>query len=172
MIGWITRFMMFLSAYTPLYLAVGVLAADRFGWRAWLPCVLGILGLLGLWIVHARTKSQEPDDLVVADVTARDGDLVPYLIGYVVPFIDVDFSDNARLIAMAIIFGAIGFTQVAADLIHLNPTLLVFRRHIFEVEDTDGVRHTVITKDKRIKRGSKLKVVSLTDNYLHWTVKQ
>jgi|GEM_PF-1475613 len=171
MIGWVARFLLFLAGYLPMYLILAILGWSRFAYWSLVPTVIGLVSLVSIVLIHAYTKTTAPASLTVAEVTNKDGDVMPYLLGYLVPFIDLDFASNAKLWAMFIVFLSIGFTQVAANLIHVNPVILAMGRHIFEVKDSDGVEHTVLTREKRLKKGERLRVVTLADSFLHWTVK-
>jgi len=99
--------------------------------------VLSVLALWAFFKVHSR-RAREPLTLTV--VQQRDGDVMGYVITYLVPFVNTNYRaadgsfDSLGLLAMSLLFLVILTVYVNANLIFINPVLALVGLRIYEVE--------------------------------------
>ena len=145
----LTKLILFLSSYLPLWLIFAVqfyAKANQVGaWVAGGIALLCLLGLLG-YIRFARTINPVP--LKIAGLNRRDGEAMSYIVSYLLPFIALPSSNTGDLISLGIFIGVLAVLYVNSDMIHINPVLNLIGWHIYEVEKDSGHVCTVISKLK------------------------
>lgn len=167
MIGPIVRICLFLSSYIPLFAILGIKYWGIQRWVTYTAAVfslLGVIGLLGLWLWIRDTRGTS---LKVTSVERQDQELLAYLITYLFPFLQLQLGDPRSTAIAAILFLTVGLLYVSSSMLHVNPTLAFFGIHIYEVESTGGKTHTILTRADRLIPGKELEAISLA-NRLHW----
>lgn len=162
----LTRLILFLSSYAPLF----VIIAMR-GWRESRHFAIGLVIVAVLSVVvlltFLRTAQKLSHSKVnVASVISRDGDAMSYIITYLFPFLTVKLTDPTDVVSLGIVLSVIGLLYANSNMIHTNPMLNIAGYHIFEIEDGDGKTTALVCKRSYIRTGSELNVISIGDYVL------
>ncbi|NJK64308.1 MAG: hypothetical protein HC921_17875 [Synechococcaceae cyanobacterium SM2_3_1] len=165
MLSTLSRILLFLSSYSPLFLIITIqLLSQHPRWAA-LPFIVMVISLIGVWGVLAWTGSSEPTRCTVQTVQRKDSEVIAYLFTYILPFLDVASKQLTDILGLGIFFIVLMILSVSAHLVHINPVLNLFGYHLFEIttqEQTDAP-HTVITRRSRLLPNTKLYVVQIAD---------
>lgn len=161
-----TRALLFLSSYAPLFLILAMR-----GWREnrHLAVTLGIIALLSilaLIIFLQYARKLQPSLMVIVSVKSRDGDVMSYIVTYLLPFLAIKLSDSMDIASLGLLLFVVGILYVNSNLIHTNPILSIMGYHLFEIEDENKKTTTLICKRSYVKTGSKIRVVSIGDYVL------
>lgn len=173
----VVKFGLFLSAYSPLFLILGLQAmefssneqADYHGVVAF-----GILFLAGVLsfvfvVCHARKRPQQT--LTISGTHLSGGNAVGYLSGYLLPFVGSSISFQKDWPAYLVFFLIAGIVTVQTDVIQINPLFFVFGYRIYATEATfTGVNRKVtntinivlITK-RKLATGKTIRTYQLND---------
>lgn len=158
-----TKLLMFLSSYFPLWIVVFLLYVEKHRWEAIATLTLGVISVL--WLLHfmkaVQTRNGLP--LKVAAAKRRDDEALSYIVSYLLPFLALPSEEWQKFIALAVFYVLLGVLFVKADLIHINPVLLLANYRIYEVQDSMGSTRTVISKS-RLVHGSELFVIDIGDS--------
>lgn len=128
-LGILSHMAMFLSSYVFLFLA---LALKFYTSRLlWVLFIISLIGLLGAFIILKMKIN--PDEGIVKRISQRNELVASYLVTYVVPFLSFSFGTVNEQISMLVFFFLIGILYIKANLIYINPTLMLFGYNIFEV---------------------------------------
>jgi len=145
----LTKLILFLSSYLPLWLIFAVQfyakANKPVAWIAFSAALVCLIGLLGY--LHFA-KNINPVPLKIAGLNRRDGEAMSYIVSYLLPFIALPSSNTGDLISLGIFIGVLAVLYVNSDMIHINPVLNLMGWHIYEVEKDSGQICTVILKQK------------------------
>ncbi len=162
----LARFLLFLSSYFPLAVVLFVLLVREQ--PIWATAILfaGLLGLVGLWYYLHSLQETAPQRVTVAGVQRRDREVIGYLLGYVVPYLAVPFSEVERGIGMIIFLGVVAFLFIRANMIHINTMLMLVGYRLYDVTLENGGVHALITKDRVVRRGE-LRVMKIGDDILY-----
>lgn len=128
--------LLFLSAYSPVFLILALRAYDRVCPIVIMAvCLLlaATFGVLAFFLVLGRT---EPQQMQLVTVEQRDGDLAGFLVAYLLPFVGVLASDWRDVLAVALFIGFIGIVYVNSRMIYVNPLLAVFGYHLILIRAT------------------------------------
>lgn len=131
-LGWL----LFLSAYSPVFLLLGLRAYGRacaiviLSLALFLAAVLGVLALL-----HVLRRT-EPQRMRVVVVEPRDGDLAGFLVAYLLPFVGVVASDWRDVVAIAGFIALIGVVYVNSRMLYVNPLFALFGYHLISIRAT------------------------------------
>lgn len=159
----LTRVVLFLSSYAPLFLILVV--RDSFASR-WASIGLGALAagsLLVLFVYLRIAASLAPLPITVSSVTSRDGDAMGYFVSYLLPFLDVSFEDPGNAVGLGILLVVLGIVYVNSNLIHTNPILNLCGFHIFELESDEGKKLALIARRSYVRNGATVRAVPLGD---------
>jgi hypothetical protein len=161
-----TRVLLFLSSYAPLFFILAL--------RAWttnrdLAIGLGSLSTLSivslaLFLKYAFTLQSAPQ--IVTSVKSRDGDVMSYIVTYLLPFLAIKLNDMMDITSLGLLLAVVGILYVNSNLIHTNPILSLMGYHLFEIEDENKKTTTLICKRTYIKVGSEIHAVSVGDYVL------
>jgi hypothetical protein len=132
--------LLFLSAYSPVFLILALRAYDRV-----CPIVIMALGLLlaaalGVLAFLFVLRRTEPQQMRLVTVEQRDGDLAGFLVAYLLPFVGVLASDWRDVMAVALFIGFIGIVYVNSRMIYVNPLLALFGYHLILIRATTDPR--------------------------------
>jgi hypothetical protein len=158
-----TRFVLFLSSYTPLFLIMAIkygMAHHYFG--------VGMLGLsvasVGILLYYLKVAATfGVDDVVVDKISGKDTEAMSYIVTYLIPFLDIKIDEPSNFIALFLLFVVVGVLYVHSNLIYINPTLNILNYHLFEVEIQGGKTSALLSKRGFVERGSTIRVISLGD---------
>lgn len=132
--------LLFLSAYSPVFLILALRAYGRV-----CPIVIMALGLLlaaalGVLAFFFVLRRTEPQQMRLVTVEQRDGDLAGFLVAYLLPFVGVLASDWRDVAAVALFIGFIGVVYVNSRMIYVNPLLALFGYHLILIRATTDPR--------------------------------
>ena len=157
----LTRWALFLSSYSPLFLifAARHWTTDRpFALVTLALALVGVAGLLAYW---TQVRRIAPHFVTVAAVESRTGDAMAYIVTYVIPFLSLDVNSRGDQVALTIFFLALGVLYVRSNLIHMNPLLNL--RYTIHIVDLDGGPdgQVLLTRGDAVRPGARLRVSSL-----------
>jgi len=164
--NFLTSVMLFLSSYAPLFVIIAV--------RSWstnrhLAVGLGILAVLSVVVLFAflhTVRTLSVTKMKVASVRSRDGDVMSYIVTYLLPFLAVKPDDLTDVMSQGIFFLVIGILYVNSHMIYANPILNIVGYHIFEIEDVEGKVSSLICNRSYIRIGSEVDAISIGDYVL------
>ncbi len=158
------RVLLFLSSYFPLALIFFVLYLKKNPIAAYSSLALGILGVLGL-VVYIRIVSRlGPVPINISSINRRDGESMSYIVTYVIPFLALPSDDHDKDIALMVFFVVLAIIYVNSQMIHINPMLNAMGFHLYDVAIEGGSNSYLISRRRRIRRGTILNVISLTED--------
>jgi hypothetical protein len=142
-----------MSSYAPL-LAMCVLLFFQTQFVIAMAC--GAIAVLSVVVMYlylrlARQLAGVPTRIVEAH--SRDEEVMSYIVTYILPFIAVAFGQWQQQVALLVFFLLVAFLYIKLNLIHINPTLLLFGYRVYEATLDDGTTFNLIAKG-RTTRGS------------------
>ena len=158
----LSRVVLFLSSYSPLFLIVGLLNSSD----AWVTLVFfGIaFGSIIVLFLFLRTYREiTPYSVTLKSVSSRDSDAMSYIVTYLLPFLGISFKEVLSAVSFVIFIVVIGIIYVSSNMVYINPILSFRGYHLFEVEDEAGKVSALICKRPYVSAGSTINVVSLGD---------
>jgi hypothetical protein len=161
----VSRIVLFLSSYVPLFLILGFLARSHGKMHgSWVFFAIAVILALGVWAyLRWATLRLNPTHLTAERVSDKDSEIMSYIATYLMPFL-TDFSKPwIDLLPQGIFFFVIGFLYVSSNMIYINPTLTFLRYHVFEIE-TEGEDVYTIVSRFRPRRRQSLKCVRIGHN--------
>lgn len=161
-----TRALLFLSSYSPLLLIVAVQQMDKRWWWSALPAAIGIVSCLWVGVFLAWARNTAPQPVAVRSVQRQDVEVMAYLFTYVIPFLSVNFDDLRATVGLTIFFIVLMVLYVHANMIHINPILALIGFHLWEIEDSNGNKITLISRRNRLLQGTEIKAVVISDDLL------
>lgn len=158
----LTRTLLFLSSYSPLFM---ILAIRNWETRWIATSLVALAGCSVLWLVaflhHARNLAGVA--IRVARATPRDGDIVSYVVSYLLPFLAVDFARPADVASLSVLLAVIALLYVHSNLIYVNPLLAALGYHLTEVEEDNGKMSILLSRRRYLRPGAQLRVVLVGD---------
>lgn len=134
--------MLFLSSYSLLFIALTIkYQFDNFTWVFIISAILGIIAS----IIITKTKIN-PDCREVINIVSKNDQVLSYLVSYLLPFLGFDLTKCNDFIALIIIFLTIGILYIKADLIYINPFLLLLGFNIYEAQFKNGSKRILISR--------------------------
>lgn len=158
------KVILFLSSYSPLYAIVALRAHNAeysvLGYSAPTFRVLGltlssisIAAILSigisvgfLWFMLQSRRTRQGQQSSIEKCHNRSDMFTEYLLVYVFPFIVFDFADLYDLVAFLILFMTVAAIVVRSNRLYINPVLVAFRYHVYEIE-TPHDRRLLLTKE-------------------------
>jgi hypothetical protein len=159
------RILLFLSSYFPLFAIFFVQLLNDCLPLALFFLGLGSLGIVGTIIYLAVLNTIEPEPLKVAEVRKRGAEAMGYVVGYLIPFLDVPLDGLEQWIALGVFLFVLGVLYVTSNMVYLNPMLNLAGYHLYEVKFTNGTTRFLITRrSRRMLPGENLKVVEVGED--------
>lgn len=131
-LGWL----LFLSAYSPVFALLALRAYDRVCAIVVLSLVLLVAAILGVVALLIVVNHTEPQKMKLVTIEQRDGDLAGFLVAYLLPFVGVVAGDWRDVLAIALVIAFIGVVYVNSRMIYVNPLLALFGYHLILVRAT------------------------------------
>lgn len=149
----ITRTIMFISSYFPLYIIIIILYSSKLLKGLMEKNVLIIIFtiLLVLLIVFSAVsiillkKGQGIREKVISNLENPDDTVLSYIMTYIIPLVTNGDNSNEVYIVNVILFVLIGYIYLRLNLIYLNPLWAIFGYLIYR----DSNRGIVITNISR-----------------------
>lgn len=157
------RIVLFFSSYSPLALIVAIHLWEHHRRSALGSLAIAVSSVLGLAFFLLKARGLAPSQMHVADVKSRDGDIMSYIVTYVLPFLAVKLEDTVDVLSFGVILVVVGVLYVNSNLIYVNPLLNLRGYHLFEVVDSNRKTVMLVTKSPYIRNESSIRVVSLGD---------
>lgn len=156
-----SKMMLFLSSYSLLFVALTF--KYKFDNFTWIFIVLAVLG--GIATIKITKTKINPDNREVINIVSKNDQVLSYLVSYLLPFIGFDLTQSNEFVALIIIFLTIGVLYIKADLIYINPLLLLFGFNIYEVQFINGSKRILISRKNvnEIKLLKNIKFYELED---------
>jgi len=161
-----TRGVLFLSSYSPLFVILGIRALRENAIVAVL--LMGLAGLsVGFLLTFLSLMRQlAPHQVRVSESQSRDVELIGYILTYLLPFLDISFSEFTSLVPLGLFILVIAVLYINSNMIHVNPILNLLGYHILEIHSEDGKTSALICRRRYIRAGTTLNVASLGDYVL------
>lgn len=156
-----SKMMLFLSSYSLLFVALTF--KYKLGSFTWIFIVLAVLG--GIATIKITKTKINPDNREVINIVSKNDQVLSYLVSYLLPFIGFDLTQSNEFVALIIIFLTIGVLYIKADLIYINPLLLLFGFNIYEAQFINGSKRILISRKNvnEIKLLKNIKFYELED---------
>ncbi|OMC38988.1 hypothetical protein A5740_02805 [Mycobacterium sp. GA-1841] len=161
--GWLTKPLMFLSSYSPLF----AMLAIRFdGCPLRIACGLAAaVGLAVLPVVMHFQRTGCPNQHTLDVVRPAGGGASAYLAGYLLPFLTVSNPSAADLAAYGVFITVTFLVHVRTEIIQVNPTLFLFGWRIYAFTDSGGLDGHLICR-RRILSGDTVQAYRMTNDIL------
>mgnify|MGYP000889349466 CR=1 FL=1 len=137
----ISKLMLFLSSYSLLFIALAF--KYKFTNFTWVFFIIAIIGGIATFKI-TKTKIN-PDSRKVIEIVSKNEQVLSYLVSYLLPFIGFDLNDRNEFISLIIILLTIGILYIKADLIYINPVLMLFGFNIYEVHFSNESKRILIS---------------------------
>ena len=163
-LGIFTKIAMFISSYSFLFLALAMKFSNNFTF--WVLLAISCLGVfITLVIVNTKINADEAN---VVHVVAKNDQVAGYLVTYILPFSGFSFITLSDQLSLLVLFLTIGILYIKADLIYINPTLMLLGYNIYDVTLENGTNRVLLTKRKinELKLISNIKFYELHDRQI------
>ena len=159
----LTRVILFLSSYIPLFAVFAVLLWKQDRCTAWVLIILCVMALAGLVGYLGWTRRFAPIPLEVQSVRSKDGETMSYIASYILPFVSLPYGDHYKLAAIVIFLAVLAVVYVNSNMLYINPMLNLFGFHLYAVTSAGDAEHTVIAR-RRPRPGTTLRLVTIGEN--------
>ena len=151
-----TKLMLFLSSYFPLFIIIAITQRKNWGYYFLTPAIIGFSAIIWLasWLAWANKKS--PEELSISKAKSKDPEVVAYIISYMLPIAGSKFSDFDGAAIVVIFFILIMILNMNSNLVYINPVLNFIGYHLFEVELESGNDILLITRREQLLNGQKV----------------
>jgi hypothetical protein len=161
-----TRLILFLSSYAPLFVIIAMRGWHNSRRIAIGLAIVAVLSVIVLFAFLYVVQKMSAGKVSISSVVSRDGDVMSYIVTYLLPFLAVKLDDPTDVASLGIVFAVIGLLYVNSNMIQTNPVLNIAGYHIFEIEDGDGKTASLICKRAYVRTGSEINAVSIGDYVL------
>ena len=161
-----TRTVLFLSSYSPLLLIFAFHLLDKHPRVGWALVALSFISLVGLGVFLTLVQRFVPVQVIVASMKSRDGDVMSYIVTYLLPFLAVKLDDSMDGLSFGLLLLVVAVLYLNSNLIYVNPLLNICGYHIFEIDDQDGKTSVLICKRRYLRVGEKIRAVPVGDYVL------
>ncbi len=170
------RSILFLSAYLPAFVLLGVRAAASNGWLAFAFAVLCVLAIVGLAVLYAALRRVKQRHVTVRSAEGRSQEVAEFLFAYVLPFVISDYRDSFTVAALALFFLLLWIVYVRGHLVHLNPVLLalgwaVWYAEVVGDQQQEPEQVVLITDVTDLREGASLWIYP-TDSAIQFATKE
>lgn len=158
----LSRTMLFLSSYAPLFTILAIRNWEsRYAAGALLLLTIGSVAWLLAFLRQASRLASL--SIEIARATSRDGDIVSYIVSYLLPFLAIDFGRPADVLSLAVLLVVIALLYVHSNLIYVNPLLAALGYHLAEIEESNGKVSILLSRRPYVRPNTRLRVVSAGD---------
>ena len=159
------RILLFFSSYAPLAVILVLLFWSKSQAIAIASGAVALLSVAGV-VVYLQVVNQLGGVATkVVECHSRGDEAMGYIVGYIMPFLAIAFSDWQQAAALVVFFVILGFLYVNSDMIHINPTLNFLGYRLYEVTLEDRSTYSLITRH-RMQRDTTLQLVRIGDDIL------
>lgn len=158
------KFVLVFSAYLPLFLIIGIkfldlsmIPTDSFELLPVLKSLfstpmaflstfsffmLTISFLSCIWVTYVIKDTEKTragsKSIRIEKVQSRDGDILSYLVTYVLPLISLNSSTWREVFVLIILIFVTLFLSLRSDLLYVNPLLIFMKFHLYSVETNES----------------------------------
>lgn len=136
MLTMVSRILLLLSAFAPLFFIWGLKAWP--GRIAWFFFALVVIGAGGTVLVVIAARRDEGESVHLRTVEDRQSDVAAYLVTYLVPFATASVTSIQDTIAICVFLALLLVLYLTTDLISVNPLLALFELRLYKVEFDDA----------------------------------
>jgi hypothetical protein len=162
----LTRLILFLSSYAPLFMIIAMRGWEKSRTVGLVMVVVAIVSVIVLFLFLGVVSRLAPDKIIVESVTSRDGDTMSYIVTYLLPFLAVNLSDVMDVGSLGVLFLVIAILYVNSNMIYTNPVLNLAGFHVFEIHDANGKTSALISKRSYLRTGTEINAMSVGDYVL------
>jgi hypothetical protein len=158
----LTRFLLFLSSYIPLWVIFAVITARD---HIYVACGFGTLALFsffGTLYYLRRVQTFSGVNIAIGIIRRQDSETMSYIASYVVPFAATSLDSFEQVVALAIFLAVLCVVYINTSMIHINPLLSILGYNLYEVEDSEGDTKFLISR-RRIRRGDMVVAIDIAD---------
>ena len=166
----LTAILLFISAYSPLFLILAVKDFDfyckyNFNHPIGISILLGISVLsviLLFWTINSIKRGNMP--VTVKSVKNRSVDLINYTIPYIVSFFGFDLAKIEDIISLSIFLLLLLLLTIKSKSVFMNPILLLVSYNLYDLEyEYDGkLSSTIVISKLEMKPNERFYIRSLT----------
>jgi len=157
-----TKAMLFVSSYFPLWFVVFLLYVKEHPLESAGMLAIGVAAVAWMLLFLKKVQQRNAVKIHVARARRCDHEALSYIVSYLLPFLALPTEGWQKITAMAVFYLLLGFLYVNTDMIHINPTLLMARFRIYEVETEGGETRCVIARS-RLLSNSTISLVDIDD---------
>ena len=166
----ITAILLFISAYSPLFLILAVKDFDfsgtyKFKHPITISIILGI-SILSVALLFFTMKSIKRGNMPVkiTDIKNRSVDLINYTIPYIISFFGFDLSKTEDIISLSIFLLLLLLLTLKSKSVFMNPILLIAGYNLYDIQyEHDGKNcDNIVLSKQDIKKGERFYIRSLT----------
>ena len=173
-----TAILLFISAYSPLFLILAVKDFDfKYLCRLKHPvaiCIMLAVSVLCVILLFVIVKSLRPGNMPVKVKTVknRSADLINYTIPYIVSFFGFDLSKTEDVISLAIFLLLMLFLTIKSKSVFLNPILLLAGYNLYDLdyEFNSKEDNKIVLSKHELQAGERYYIRNLT-RFLYITIK-
>lgn len=154
----ITKWLMFITSYVPLYLLLIISNLNIVKWSDWksienwqkafldnlcfnlIMILLSIISVIVLICVNCL-KSNSHMECSEVEIKNSAGDILNYFITYLFPLLSMQIDNSTSILVNVVVFIIIGLLYVKSDLVYLNPMLILFHYDIVQINDKIVITH-------------------------------
>lgn len=152
--SWV-KISLFLSSYIPLWLAMalkthGITNKVYDVTLPWLSAgfvLLTAFSTIILWQAIALRQRREPKFYDIESYRNRHDLLTSYLIAYIFPFVNLDYTQLVNWAIFGIFFLVLAAIQIRSTHLHVNPVLTLFGYNIYEVEGGEKGTNILVARN-------------------------
>lgn len=151
----LTAVLLFISAYSPLFLILAVKDFDFYeNYRFFHPVGVGILlslSVLGIILLFMTVKKIKRGNMIVTvkAVRNRSIDLINYTIPYIVSFFGFNLSKVEDVLALIIFLFLLLVMTLKSKSVFMNPILLIAGYNLYDLDyEYDGRPYSIIVISK------------------------
>ena len=158
------KILLFISAYTPLFLIFILRYTNYHKIYFWIG--VGALILINLiWIpIFRLTRGWTKSTFTIKKSINRTSDALNYIIAYIIAFLGFRFELWQDWVSLFILLAVIFFVYVHSNLIFVNPLLNICGYKIYDIEVVESGSIVLITKRNRLRENEKITVKNMSDN--------
>lgn len=161
-----TRIVLFLSSYSPLLVIFAFHLVEKHPTTGKGLIVAAAISLIGLGVFLRVVNGLSPSSIVVTSVKSRDGDVMSYIVTYLLPFLAIKLDDVLDDMSFGLLLGVVAVLYVNSNLIYVNPVLNLCGYHIFEIEDQHEKTSILISRRRYLRVQDSVRAVSVGDYVL------
>lgn len=155
------RFVLFLSAYSPLLALLAILKSFGSAWSSWLCGGVAAASIVLTAVFWRSVRTQQFTWIQATRTRPRDADVLNFFITYVVPFAAAPLDSTRARVALIFFLLFIAALYVRASLYQVHPLLLLAGYHLYELDLADGSTVGFLTKENFLPQRTSVKVVPL-----------